>query len=70
MSYGRGNWNPKWARKPKAEKKPVRPTVLLATTITEYQKLCREYPNMKVRLDTSHQEQRQLFDTGGLTDGS
>lgn len=64
-----------WAQKREAQRsanaqlpKPRRETVLLATSQEEYTKLCREYPNMKVRLDMSGVTQGQLFDTTGLRD--
>lgn len=69
--YYRSRWPAaleKADRKAAHKKKPSkrREVVLLATSIQEYKRLQREYPNMKVTLDTSGQEQEQLFDTKGL----
>lgn len=63
-----------WAQRRKAEgrmpqkKKQARPVVLLATSEKEYDEIRRMHPNMKVRLDKSHQEQGQLFDTREFKD--
>lgn len=54
------------ARKQKPKQSKRREIVLLATTIQEYKKLQQEYPQMKITLDTSGQEQGQLFNTRGL----
>lgn len=43
-------------------------TVLLATNLQEYKRLRIEYPDMRIKLDTSAMPQLQLFDTLGMKD--